>query len=422
VPVCKSQFKNISADKFYISPNPSFSLEARLGLPKQLYLQGKYEEARREYILLEKEYPDNQALRNEHIEFERNIEFNKLVKEGDIFFYKERKYRAAQMKYREALTVRDDESVRDKIADCENHILGEPQQDKNQQEYQRQKQQQKYEAPKPVPIPPHPIPSPFEKNRAQIIAGIIGIVVFGSIYLILHHKTYHIQDSDGSYYKYTGDTKTIKIGDEKKEIPDGEGEAEFDDNGATYKGGWRDGKFNGKGLFTWKSGEIYDGYFKNGYREGDAKYTYKEGILEGTWRAGTLQGSIHADFNNGNKYDGNWMNNTENGYGTFTWKNGDKYVGYWLNGERHGQGTQTWADGNSYSGEFKYGYRDGIGTLTWNSGDIYHCPQGTRKYYGGWKRDLKQGRGTCYDINGTIIYEGNFDNDKPISTTYFNNQ
>ena len=121
-PVKKAQFKNILADNFYISGNPAFSLEARMNIPKQLYQQGRYEEARREYILLEKEYPDNQQLRVDHLEFERNAEFNKLVKDGDHFYFRDKNYSAAMSRYREALTIKNDESIRDKITDCMNRM------------------------------------------------------------------------------------------------------------------------------------------------------------------------------------------------------------------------------------------------------------------------------------------------------------
>ncbi|MEJ0101901.1 MAG: hypothetical protein WDO19_04755 [Bacteroidota bacterium] len=80
------------ADKFYISGNPSFSLEARLGMPKQLYQQGRIDDARREYIRLEKEYPENQQLRNEHVEFERNTEFKPAGERRGPFVFQGKKF------------------------------------------------------------------------------------------------------------------------------------------------------------------------------------------------------------------------------------------------------------------------------------------------------------------------------------------
>ncbi|MES1222109.1 MAG: caspase family protein, partial [Bacteroidota bacterium] len=186
-PVCKSQLKNIFADKFYISGNPSFSLEARLNLPKQLYQQGKYDEARREFILLEREYPDNLQLRNEHIEFERNTEFNRLVKEGDSLFFSEKKFRSAQDKYREALIIKEDENIRDKIADCERSIAAENQSGRvlEKKSYdnsvEKEKQNSAFKQPPPQPRP-QPLPPIHKKSRKPIIIGAVLIVIFSLLY------------------------------------------------------------------------------------------------------------------------------------------------------------------------------------------------------------------------------------------------
>ncbi|MEJ0101902.1 MAG: hypothetical protein WDO19_04760 [Bacteroidota bacterium] len=55
------------------------------------------------------------------------------MKEGDLLFFRERNFKSAQSKYREALAVKYDESVRDKIADCENNLKEQSQLNKREE-------------------------------------------------------------------------------------------------------------------------------------------------------------------------------------------------------------------------------------------------------------------------------------------------
>ena len=36
---------------------------------------------------------------------------------------------------------------------------------------------------------------------------------------------------------------------------------------------------NGYGTYSWKDGQIYEGYFINGYKNGIGKFTDKNGII-----------------------------------------------------------------------------------------------------------------------------------------------
>jgi hypothetical protein len=380
-PVCKSQLKNIIADKFYISGNPSFSLEARLNYPKQLYQQGRYDEARREFILLEKEYPDNLQLRNEHIEFERNTEFNRLVKEGDSLFFREKKFKAAQEKYREALIIKDDENIRDKIADCERSMTDGNRFERPEEKKGFQDQQQKKEP--PVYKQPQPLPPIHKKNRKPIVIGAILVAAFTLLYNVIKKKEHKITDGDDQY-TYVGDLN-------KDDKPEGNGKATFT-NENSYEGEWRNGKENGRGIFRNANGDVFEGHFKNNFWDGQGVYTYKDGrVYEGNWSSNVFQGDNQkVKLANGDKYSGQWYNGNKNGWGKYIWANGDIYDGPFKNGVRHGDRA----------------------TLTCKTGDIYYC-KNCRKYYGSFRNDVKDGQGTCYDINNNIIYSGGFSNDKP---------
>ena len=74
---------------------------------------------------------------------------------------------------------------------------------------------------------------------------------------------------------------------------------------------------NCKGYKSFSSGSIYQGYFRNGKRNGEGTYKWP----------------------NGDEYKGEWSNGKRNGEGTLTWSNGDYYVGEWFNDKRSGLGT-----------------------------------------------------------------------------------
>jgi len=108
---------------------------------------------------------------------------------------------------------------------------------------------------------------------------------------------------------------------------------------------------NGYGIYVWKytkesvkiepeifcyddDGENYAGEFKDGKRNGTGTYTYRTGA----------------------KYVGQWKDGDQDGQGTFTWPSGDKYVGEWKDGAQHGTGAFIKADGTVKEGLWKDGY------------------------------------------------------------------
>lgn len=387
-PVCKAQLRNIVADNFYISGNPSFSDEARLSLPRQLYQQGKIEEARREYIQLEKEYPDNQALRQEHVEFERNTEFNRLVREGDILFFRDRNYRAARNKYSEALNIKYDENIRDKMTDCENNLTEQGQSFKSDlPPHKIPEKKTENIIPKPIP---DPRPQPIKKNSlTSIKAGLITLAVLaGLFYFFTKPSKMSFEDTDynRTHYDYWGKTEGGR--------PNGEGKAEFI-NGDKYVGHWVNGMREGKGCYILQNGEIYDGYFKNSEKNGNGVYKYNDKSV----------------------YEGGWVDNLWSGKGKFTYKEGNVYEGDFWKGYFYGNGVFTWINGEKYDGKFVNSLREGFGTYTTTNTFITNCPN-CKKYSGDWIKNLKQGHGKCFDGSGVLIYEGEFDNNKPVNPIY----
>jgi len=102
----------------------------------------------------------------------------------------------------------------------------------------------------------------------------------------------------------------------------------------TYNGEWKDGKYHGRGTFTWGDGEKYDGMWLHGKMNGFGTKTVT-----------------------GYKYVGEWKDDASHGLGTLIAEKAYIYSGYWKDGKYHGRGTLTWdvADykRNIYVGEFK---------------------------------------------------------------------
>lgn len=123
------------------------------------------------------------------------------------------------------------------------------------------------------------------------------------------------------------------------------GRFEFDDGGA-YCGGWEGGKAHGHGIctgpkgqgeysgswnygfevvgvYTWPSGNTYEGYWAQGKRHGLGVETKGHWIYRGEWTHG-FKGryGVRVSVGSGAKYEGTWNNGLQDGYGTETYADG----------------------------------------------------------------------------------------------------
>jgi len=154
----------------------------------------------------------------------------------------------------------------------------------------------------------------------------------------------------------------------------------------TYKGNFVNDKCNGQGTYNWTDDGQYVGNWKNDRMHGLGIRTWKDG----------------------RQYLGNWKGGKMRGQGTHIWANEDKYVGNWKDNKMNGQGIYTWADsgqygGNWYDGNWKDDKMNGQGTRIWTNGE---------KYVGNWVGGLREGYGTYYNSDGTILQQGQWKNDK----------
>ncbi|XP_066921837.1 radial spoke head 1 homolog [Clytia hemisphaerica] len=120
------------------------------------------------------------------------------------------------------------------------------------------------------------------------------------------------------------------------------------------------------------------------------------GVYEGERNElGERHGLGTSHFPNGDVYEGSYEHGRRNGYGIYRFKNG-KYEGIYVNGKRGGRGFMHYPDGSTYDGEWADNDKNGTGTYTYRNGDIYE---------GGWKDDQKNGKGVyTYKDSGTKLY------------------
>ena len=183
-------------------------------------------------------------------------------------------------------------------------------------------------------------------------------------------KNNKMEYSDGSVY----------VGETKELLPHGKGK--LTKNAESYEGDFVEGEMTGYGVYIYSPqvGDKYEGFMKNGLREGTGKYTWADGST----------------------YEGGYKNDMKDGEGTYSWADGSSYRGTFKNDVKDGQGTFIFANGDKYEGDFKSDVREGKGTYTWKNGEYYT---------GDFKNNMMDGHGTYYWVSGRS-YEGTFKENK----------
>lgn len=125
-----------------------------------------------------------------------------------------------------------------------------------------------------------------------------------------------------------------------------------------YLGDWKDNKPHGHGLMYYKKYGEYNGWFKNGGRDGYGDMTWSTGVwhYSGNWENDKVQGKGTFKCDNGSIYYGkNWSGSKINGRGTLRYSNGDRYEGDFVNGKRDGNGIYYPQKGKPYGKKWKKG-------------------------------------------------------------------
>lgn len=94
----------------------------------------------------------------------------------------------------------------------------------------------------------------------------------------------------------------------------------------------------------------------------------------------------------------------------------ESFKGQILKGKRNGMGLLSMKDGYIYVGDFYRNNMSGYGMfIAPENENIRNCDSCT-VYVGNILDGKKHGFGSCYSANGRLIYQGQFENDKPTST------
>ncbi|KAL4513078.1 hypothetical protein ABPG72_017763 [Tetrahymena utriculariae] len=136
-----------------------------------------------------------------------------------------------------------------------------------------------------------------------------------------------------------------------------------------YDGEWANDKQEGFGVFEWRNGQRYEGYFKNNFKN-------RKGIF------------YYNGTSNIEKYDGEQVNDQQEGFGVQEMRNCDTYEGYFENSKRNEKGILYF---NEYSkceqSKWIDNRKEGFGVFQWRDGD---------RQEGYNKNNEKHGKGTMY--------------------------
>jgi antitoxin component YwqK of YwqJK toxin-antitoxin module len=115
-------------------------------------------------------------------------------------------------------------------------------------------------------------------------------------------------------------------------------------------------------------------------------------------------------WTSGERYEGNFKDDKFNGYGIEYYPSGKKlFEGNYKNGKFNGQGTYFWEDGSKYVGNFKNSKFNGYG--------IEYYPSGGKSIEGNFKNEKLNGQVTSYNEDGSIEFQGEYVNGKRIENS-----
>ena len=155
--------------------------------------------------------------------------------------------------------------------------------------------------------------------------------------------------------------------------------------------------YTGRAQVQYPNGDVFDGYFLNGVRDGKGTMTYAE---------------------QGTKYEGKWKNNLKEGIGKMTFGTEGEYTGHFVAGQRSGEGVYKYLKTKDlYSGSWKNGLKHGKGTFIffdtkmkivgdWFNGQIikgrWIFENGTY-FEGKFENNYPKGEGVWHFANGNVV-------------------
>ncbi len=162
----------------------------------------------------------------------------------------------------------------------------------------------------------------------------------------------------------------------------------------TYSGSLLSDAFAGTGKFSFLSGEIYTGNWKDTYMSGE--------------------GSI--EFPGIGSYVGEFSESKRSGHGVFTWNTGEKYEGNWANDKMTGAGTYYLNNSCSFTGTFNNN-KPVSGTLVYTPTLDSSSDKTEITYFKYTYAENANENAIEYKTIGGFDFTGKVENNKPVSGT-----
>ena len=93
-----------------------------------------------------------------------------------------------------------------------------------------------------------------------------------------------------------------------------------------------DSQRSGRGRFAYNNGEVYEGEWRLGKREGKGYFKFSSGEYRGTFKADKMHGKGVLNMYNGIIYEGEFLDGIPNGQGKYKDAFGNVNEGYFING------------------------------------------------------------------------------------------
>ncbi|XP_075812552.1 alsin isoform X2 [Microtus pennsylvanicus] len=186
---------------------------------------------------------------------------------------------------------------------------------------------------------------------------------------------------------------------------------------ATYNGRWLSGKPHGRGVLKWPDGKVYSGMFRNGLEDGYGEYRIpnkalnKEDHYVGHWKEGKMCGQGVYSYASGEVFEGCFQDNMRHGHGLLrsgklTSSSPSMFIGQWVMDKKAGYGVfDDITRGEKYMGMWQDDVCQGNGVVVTQFG-LY--------YEGNFHLSKMAGNGVLLSEDDTI-YEGEFSDDWTLS-------
>ncbi|XP_072388285.1 MORN repeat-containing protein 3-like isoform X2 [Diabrotica undecimpunctata] len=154
-----------------------------------------------------------------------------------------------------------------------------------------------------------------------------------------------------------------------------------------YIGDWKRNQKTGKGVLLTGDKDLYEGDFVDNYRHGfgvSAFYLPKHNVFalkyRGDWKNGKKEGRGLRVYPEVGFYIGHFKNGKRYGYGQMWYNCGSFYDGDWVKDQREGLGLLVREDGNRYEGSWHKDQKHGAGRFYFLNMGILQT--------GVWKNDI----------------------------------